>query len=128
VNILLDTHVLIWLAISPQNLSQPATNLLTDPNNTLFSSLVSIWEMQIKLQIGKLTLNVSLSELIATQQKTNDVRILPIELVHILALDRLPNPHRDPFDRLLIAQAVVTQMPIVSVDTVFDSYPVQRWW
>ena len=63
-NILLDTHVLIWLAISPQNLSQQATNIITDQTHTLFTSLVSIWEMQIKLQLGKLTLNVSLTELI----------------------------------------------------------------
>lgn len=127
-NILLDTHALIWLAISPQNLSQQATNIITDPTHTLFTSLVSIWEMQIKLQLGKLTLNVSLTELIERQQQVNGLQILPIELAHIFALNTLPNAHRDPFDRLLIAQAVVTQMPILSIDAVFDSYPVQRLW
>ncbi len=89
--ILLDTHVLIWLAISPQNLSQSAIDILTDPNYTLFSSLVSIWEMQIKLQIGKLTLNVSLPELIERQREINGLQILPIELEHILALAGLPD-------------------------------------
>ena len=89
--ILLNTHVLIWLAISPQNLSKPAIDILTDPNYTLFSSLVSIWEMQIKLQIGKLTLNVSLPELIERQQQVNGLQILPIELEHILALAGLPD-------------------------------------
>ena len=127
-NILLDTHVLIWLAISPQNLSQQATNIITDPTHTLFTSLVNIWEMQIKLQLGKLTLNVSLTELIERQQQVNGLQILPIELAHIFTLDTLPNAHRDPFDRLLIAQAVVTQMPVLSIDAVFDSYPVQRLW
>lgn len=127
-NILLDTHVLIWLAIEPQKLSIQATQILRDSNNTLFFSLVSIWEMQIKIQLNKLTLNLPLSEVIDRQQQVNGLQILPIELAHIFALEQLPNPHRDPFDRLLIAQVFVSQIPILSIDIIFDRYPVQRLW
>ena len=127
-NILLDTHVLIWLAMEPQNLSQQAKTILSNPNNTLFLSLVSIWEMQIKIQIGKLTLNVSLKKVIESQQQVNGLQILPIELAHIFALEVLPNHHRDPFDRLLLAQALVAQIPILSIDAIFEQYPVQRLW
>lgn len=127
-NILLDTHVLIWLAIEPQKLSQQAVNIVSSLDNTLFLSLVSVWEMQIKIQIGKLSLNMPLLELIECQQQVNGVQILAIELAHILALDILPNHHRDPFDRLLLAQATVTQMPILSTDAIFDRYGLQRLW
>jgi len=127
-NILLDTHVLIWLAIEPQKLSRQATHIIMNSNNTLFFSLVSIWEIQIKIQLNKLRLNLPLSEVIDRQQQVNGLQILPIELAHIFALEQLPNAHRDPFDRLLIAQALVTQIPILSVDIIFDRYPVQRLW
>lgn len=69
-----------------------------------------------------------LSELIKDQQETNDLQLLPIELTHIYALTNLPNHHCDPFDRLLIAQATVEQVPIVSIDSAFDGYPIERLW
>ncbi|MHC5939497.1 type II toxin-antitoxin system VapC family toxin [Nostoc sp.] len=127
-NFLLDTHTLIWWSIDPIKLSEPARNLLDDQSNTLFLSVISVWEIQIKLQIGKLTLKMPLSELIKDQQETNDLQLLPIELTHIYALTNLPNHHRDPFDRLLIAQATVEQVPIVSIHSAFDGYPIQRLW
>jgi PIN domain nuclease of toxin-antitoxin system len=127
-NFLLDTHTLIWWSIDPIRLSQQARNLLDDESNTVFLSIISVWEMQIKLQIGKLTLQMPLPELIKDQQETNDLQLLPIELTHIYALTNLPNHHRDPFDRLLIAQATVEQVPIISIDSVFDNYPIQRLW
>lgn len=127
-NVLLDTHVLIWWSISPSNLSENVYKLLDDQVNNLFFSLASIWEMQIKLQIGKLTLNLPLPELIEDQCKTNGLQLLPIETSHIYALNNLPSHHKDPFDRLLIAQGIVEQIPIVSIDEVFDNYPIQRLW
>ncbi|MBW4643031.1 MAG: type II toxin-antitoxin system VapC family toxin [Goleter apudmare HA4340-LM2] len=127
-NFLLDTYTLIWWSIDPIRLSQQVRNLLDDESNNLFLSIISVWEMQIKLQIGKFTLKMPLSELIKDQQETNDLQLLPIELTHIYALTNLPNHHRDPFDRLLIAQATVEQIPIVSIDSVFDNYPIQRLW
>lgn len=127
-NLLLDTHVFIWLSLSPERLSERVTDLLMDETNLWFLSLVSVWEMQIKRQLGKLSLNLPLPELIASQQQTNGLQLLPIELNHIFALENLPQFHRDPFDRLLIAQAITEQIPLLSIDTVFDHYPVQRLW
>lgn len=127
-NLLLDTHVFIWLSLSPERLSERVTDLLMDETNLWFLSLVSVWEMQIKRQLGKLSLNLPLPELIASQQQTNGLQLLPIELNHIFTLENLPQFHRDPFDRLLIAQAITEQIPLLSIDTVFDHYPVQRLW
>lgn len=101
---------------------------MTDTNNTWILSIASIWEMQIKIQLGKLKLNSTLPDLIETQERINNLQVLPIELAHIWGLTNLPNHHRDPFDRLLIAQAMIEQLPIVSTDSIFDSYPIQRLW
>ena len=127
-NLLLDTQVFIWLSLTPERLSERVTDLLMDETNLWFLSLVSVWEMQIKRQLGKLSLNLPLPELIASQQQTNGLQLLPIELNHIFTLENLPQFHRDPFDRLLIAQAITEQIPLLSIDTVFDHYPVQRLW
>jgi PIN domain nuclease of toxin-antitoxin system len=128
VRLLLDTHVLIWSAGNPERLSDQVTDLLNNTNNSWIFSIASIWEMQIKLQTGKLTLNLPLPELIETQRQANDLQILPIELPHIYALEGLPNHHRDPFDRVLVAQAIVENIPLVSIDAVFDAYPVNKLW
>jgi PIN domain nuclease of toxin-antitoxin system len=81
--------------------------------------------LQIKQQLGKLTLNLPLQQLIANQQQTNDVAVLPIELAHVLTLQDLPTYHKDPFDRMLVAQAIVEQAILLSADSVFAAYPVQ---
>ncbi|WP_341325809.1 type II toxin-antitoxin system VapC family toxin [Methylotuvimicrobium sp. KM2] len=127
-NLLLDTHVFLWLNDTPENLSHAALNACQDENNDLFLSLVSAWEIQIKQQLGKLELSESLQTLISTQQSYNGLQLLPIELEHIKALGHLPSPHRDPFDRLLIAQSVKEQMHFVSADRVFANYPVNLIW
>jgi PIN domain nuclease of toxin-antitoxin system len=90
--------------------------------------MVSVWEMQIKVQLGKLNLNSTLPDLIESQRRVNNLQLLPIELAHIWGLANLPNHHRDPFDRLLIGQAIAEQVPLVSVDSVFNDYPIQRLW
>jgi PIN domain nuclease of toxin-antitoxin system len=123
-NILLDTHTFIWSTANPERLSQTVTNLLTDINNIWILSIASVWEMQIKLQLGKLNLNSSLPNLIDNQQRVNNLQILPIDLTHIYALNNLPLHHKDPFDRLLIAQAIVEQIPIVSIDEVRTYAPI----
>ncbi len=127
-NILLDTHVFIWSTGNPEKLSQTVTDLLTDTSNTWILSIASVWEMQIKVQLGKLNLNSTLPTLIDNQQRVNNLQILPIELTHIYALNNLPSHHKDPFDRILIAQGMVEHMPIVGIDEVFDNYPIQRLW
>ncbi|CCI34347.1 hypothetical protein MTo_00916 [Microcystis aeruginosa NIES-1211] len=97
-NILLDSHTLIWSSQNSPQLSSSAIKILEDRNNLLFLSLVSVWEIQIKVQLGKLNLDISLSEIVKDQTKINDVQILPMKLSHIWRLDTLPYYHKEPFD------------------------------
>ena len=127
-NLLLDSNILIWFTLTPDRLSTKVTQLIADKNNNLFISVASIWEIQIKLQLQKLTLNLSLSTVVKDLQQNSDIQILDITLAHIYALDNLPNEHRDPFDRIMIAQAMVEKMPFLSADKVFDLYPIERIW
>lgn len=126
--LLLDTHTFIWLAVNPTRLSARAATLIQDPRNMLYLSLSSIWEMQLKLQTGKLHFNLPLPQLVADHQQTNGIRLLPLAPTHIYALDQLPFHHKDPFDRLLIAQALIEQLPLLSADTIFTAYPIQLLW
>lgn len=125
---ILDTHVLIWWSGESNKISTKVKNLLIDKNNNIFISFVSIWEIQIKSQLGKLELNIPLSQLIQDQQDINQLQLLPISLNHIYSIESLPQHHKDPFDRLLISQSIVEQMPILSIDNLFDLYPVKRIW
>lgn len=125
---LIDTHIFIWWTGEPTQLSAFAHDFLVAPNNEPVLSLVSVWEMQIKLSLGKLSLQLPLSELVEDEVNRNHLHLLPIELSHIYALSSVPSHHRDPFDRLLIAQSRIMGLPIVSVDTKFDAYEVERLW
>ncbi len=124
-NLLLDTHVFIWWADQPEKLSQATLSALEDETNVLILSVVSVWEMQIKIQLGKLKLNLPLKELVESQQEANDLQLLSMELAHALALDSLPLHHKDPFDRLLIAQSIEEDATLVSADSEFSAYPVK---
>lgn len=122
--LLLDTHVFIWWASEPTKLSPQALALCQDEANELILSVASVWEMQIKVQLGKLKLALSLRDLVTSQQQTNGLIIMGIDLAHVFALQGLPLHHSDPFDRLLIAQAIVENAVLLSVDRVFARYPV----
>lgn len=126
--LLLDTHAFIWMFDEPERLSPKAHALLADGDNDLLLSVASVWEMQIKVQAGKLKLAVSLGELVEGQRQTNGMEVLPVGLEHVLALEALPAHHKDPFDRLLVAQANVEGASLVSRDPVFSSYPVNLIW
>lgn len=126
--LLLDTHTFIWWDSAPDKLPPQVLALCQDQANEMWLSVASIWEMQIKLQLGKLQLKLPLSEIIEGQQQINSVQVLPIILAHILALDGLPIPHKDPFDRLLVAQPIVESAVLVSGDKIFEQYPVQLFW
>ena len=123
-NLLLDTNIFIWLNDSPQRIPDRIMSIVTDPANNLRLSLVSVWEMQIKIQLGKLELQDSLQQILTTQHSDNNLQILGIDLSHILRLASLPHHHRDPFDRLLIAQAQAEDLTLVSADGVFGHYDV----
>ena len=123
--LLLDTHIFIWWDSEPAKLSGPLLALCTDPAHELVVSVASLWEIQIKRQLGKLTLRLPLGEIVAHQQETNGVTILPVAQEHVLVLEQLPTHHRDPFDRILVAQALVEGAALVSVDPVLKSYPIE---
>lgn len=126
--LLLDTHAFLWWDGDPSKLSADALVACHDPANALLLSVASVWEMQIKLQLGKLKLGSSLEALLESQQQMNQIEIVAVELDHVLALKDLPTHHNDPFDRLLIAQANVEGAVLVSADPVFANYPVNRLW
>lgn len=126
--LLLDTNAFIWRDDEHARISPRALVACQDEANTLLLSLVSIWEMQIKIQLGKLKFTVPLEEKIRNQQESNGLEILAITIRHIFTLDRLPDHHRDPFDRLLIAQSIHENVPIISHDPHVAKYPVQILW
>jgi PIN domain nuclease of toxin-antitoxin system len=123
--LLLDTHTFIWWDSEPEKLSENALSMLEDASNTLMLRVVSIWEMQIKIQAGKLTIDNPLQQIIEHQQNANALLILPVETAHIYTLGDLSLHHKDPFDRLLIAQAIAEDMVIVTADKAFKAYPVK---
>jgi PIN domain nuclease of toxin-antitoxin system len=126
--ILLDTHAFIWWTLTPDKLSLNGLNLIENQENILYLSIASIWEMQIKISINKLHFDNPLLEIITYQQNINNIQIFPIELEHIWQLKNLPLHHRDPFDRMLIAQAMTEKMPILSIDSIFQNYSVNTIW
>lgn len=125
--LLLDTHSFLWWNNKPENLPSRILEICQNPDNTLIVSVVSIWEMQIKSQLGKLRLNKPLIEIIKQEQE-NGLEILPVEAAHIFKLDSLPTHHKDPFDRLLIAQAIVEGAILISADPIFSQYDVKVKW
>jgi PIN domain nuclease of toxin-antitoxin system len=127
-NFLLDTHVFIWMDIAPNHLSDSVVKAIQDPANTIYLSLVSVWEIQIKMQIGKLKLNAGLQSTVELQEKTNRLVRLPITFDHIVGLDKLELHHRDPFDRLLIAQTQTESLTLITNDTNIQKYAITWLW
>jgi PIN domain nuclease of toxin-antitoxin system len=125
--ILLDTQVFIWLGQSPEKISDEAANHIYSETE-LFLSVASIWEMAIKVKTGKLRFDLPLNEFVTLNASKHSVSILPISLDSIFKTLDLDLIHRDPFDRIIISQAMVQNLPIVSSDNVFDFYPVKRIW
>lgn len=125
---LLDTHTLLWFFQGNPRLSPGAKALIEDPTNRVFVSLVSCWEIAIKAGQNKMNLSEPVRTLMERELPANDLELLPITLEHATAVEGLPQHHKDPFDRLLIAQAIVEGLPIVGVDVAFDAYPVRRIW
>ena len=125
---LLDTHTFIWWDSNPQRLSRQVLDICQNSENILLVSVASLWEMQIKLQLGKLKLHMPLAELVSAQQQVNKIQILDVKLEHVMALGELPPHHRDLFDRLLIAQTKIEKAILLSRDTIFADYPVKVTW
>ena len=126
--LLLDTHTFIWWESDPGRLSQSAADAIADEDNTVLLSLISLWEMQIKVALGKMTLSGALPDVIARQQTENGMVILPLIAKHIYELAELEDHHRDPFDRLLVAQARVEGVTLVTADPKIWAYDVRTMW
>ena len=126
--LLLDTHAFLWFALGDPQLSAPATVLISDPTNEVLVSPASYWEIAIKISVGKYTLQEPYETILQRGIFGNGFHVLPIEPKHTAPLTTLPYHHRDPFDRLMIVQAIVEAIPIVSVDQALDAYSVTRLW
>jgi PIN domain nuclease of toxin-antitoxin system len=129
-NLLSDTHSLIWYSLDDPKLSAVARALMKDADNEILVSPASFWEIAIKFRIGKMALHRTYEDFVDVCLNRYKFRLLPIEPVHTNRVASMPFPtgHRDPFDRLLIAQAIVEDIPIISADVAFDAYPVRRIW
>lgn len=127
-NFLLDTHVFLWMAAEPEKLSVKAEECIMNADSALYLSIVSLWEMQIKTQLGKLALDVSLDELWHKQQTQSGILLLLTREEHVWELGNLPQLHSDPFDRLLIAQSRHEDMSLISADGIVSKYETKVVW
>jgi PIN domain nuclease of toxin-antitoxin system len=126
--VLLDTNSFLWFISGSNRLSIDAQRFIADLDNQLVLSLASLWEIAIKISIGKLELLQPFDQLIPQQLKENDIHVMPIELSHLTKILGLPFHHRDPFDRLIIAQALTEGLSVISSDIVFSKYSVKLIW
>lgn len=124
---LADTHALIWGLCAPERLSTKARQLMESAAEPVYFSVASVWEISIKLSLGKLKLDATVREFVQAQVR-NGFQLLPIEVQHVARVAELPFQHRDPFDRLLIAQALESDLEIITADPAFDRYPVGTIW
>lgn len=128
---LIDTHVFIWFVENSPNLPQTIIDLIEDENSDIFISIVSLWEISIKNSMGKLPLNRKFEEVIDVLND-NLIQILPLKFAHTLENNQLPFHHRDPFDRIIVSQAIVENIDFISADAAFDNYlignSVKRIW
>jgi PIN domain nuclease of toxin-antitoxin system len=126
--LLLDTHAFLWFIQGNQNLSETARNLIEDQGNQKLLSIASLWEMSIKVSIGKLDVGMTIAELLSREVYGNGFEVLAIQANHLDKLTKLVFHHKDPFDRLMIAQALAERMPVVTKDVAFKCYTVSLLW
>jgi PIN domain nuclease of toxin-antitoxin system len=126
--VLLDTHAFLWAATADPRLSPQARSVLQDKRNNFVLSVASVWEILVKAGTGKLKLPSPAAKYIQTQLKQAPITVLPISLRHVLRIESLPPHHRDPFDRLLAAQALEEGIPILTADQALRAYPLEIVW
>lgn len=126
--LLLDTHAFLWWDADADRLPATLLEVLQNPTHELMLSVVSVWEMQIKAVLGKLELQTPLEILVHEQRSKNGLIVLPVYLEHVLVLEQLANHHKDPFDRLLVAQAKAEALTLISKDDVLSHYDVEVLW
>lgn len=126
--LLLDTHTFLWWTGEAPSLPERVREACSDPGNDLLLSAVSILELQLKLDAGKLDLEMPLPDLVRKHERENDLAVLPVRAAHVYAIRDLPRIHKDPFDRLLVAQTVVEDAVLASGDEKVAQYPVKVLW
>jgi PIN domain nuclease of toxin-antitoxin system len=126
-NLLLDTHTFLWFSEDNRNLSAEAKLLIEDTRNNCVISMATLWEMAIKIRLKRLKIKFDFKDLLK-EIYNYDFILLPIEFEHTIELTSMKFFHRDPFDRLLVAQSKVEKLPIISKDEIFDKYEIQRLW
>jgi PIN domain nuclease of toxin-antitoxin system len=126
--VLLDTHAFLWLITDEDRLSENARQTFLNTENSLFFSAASLWEICIKKSLGKLSLKDGWFQTIQKEMEINTIQWLPIETTHCAKVTELPFYHRDPFDRMLIAQAIVEEMKLLSRDSRLSDYAVELIW
>jgi PIN domain nuclease of toxin-antitoxin system len=126
--LLLDTHAFLWFCQNDPLLSAIAKKLIEDPTNRKLVSVASCWEIAIKAGLGKLKLGEPSATYLPNALARTGFDLLPISLAHATGVESLPPHHKDPFDRLLVSQALADAIPIVSADGIFDQYGVSRLW
>jgi len=119
---LLDTHIVLWWLDNSSKLSEDVKEIITDPTNRIIISVASFWEINIKRSIGKLTIQADYAKYL-----TDDFDIRAIELTHVMGINELPDLHKDPFDRLIIALAVAEKLTLITEDHKFKDYPVMLY-
>jgi PIN domain nuclease of toxin-antitoxin system len=128
VRVLVDTHAFLWALLKDPRLSAGAQQILTEESSELVFSLASLWEISIKIRLGKLRAIGSSVAYVRDEMKEYGMELLPIRFEHILQLEMLPQHHGDPFDRLLIAQAATEGIPILTHDPRFSVYGIELLW
>jgi PIN domain nuclease of toxin-antitoxin system len=126
--VLLDTHAFLWSITGDDRLSKTAGKTFLNPENNLFLSAASFWEICLKMSLGKLSLKRGWFKTIQEEMKINAIQWLPVEMPHCVELTKLPFHHRDPFDRMLIAQAMVEDLQLLSRDGRLSTYEIKRIW
>ena len=126
--VLLDTHTFLWWIANDSHLSERARTVIEDADHQLFLSAASGWEIAIKTRIGKLKLADDLQGFVSEQLRINAIQVLPIHMAHALHVATLPDHHRDPFDRMLVAQSQLEQLPIMTSDPQISKYSVTVIW
>ncbi len=127
-DILLDTQALLWALSDDRRLSNRSREAWLDPTNSLFFSMAGYWEIALKINIGKLELAPDWNRIIENEMRRNNIRFLPVCAEHCNCVATLPLHHRDPFDRMMIAQALIESMTVMSADRQFSQYEIDIIW
>lgn len=126
--VLLDTHAFLWWIMDDPRLSQRVKTILSENHNQIFLSSASGWEMAIKVKLGKLSLPKNFEFFVVRELRNNGIEVLPVQMSHALHVHRLPAHHRDPFDRMLIAQSQLENLSLVTNDAQIVRYPIKTIW